>query len=161
VTDADLRGVLLANSAPACVYCRGAGIQPGPKPKPCGCALRAVFRDVMARYEECDALGAPITTSFETEYGREAVMRFKAGRSGRQRRPEFRADVEAAARSALTPEQLAAFRAYHLGRQPWHKCLKLLPFSVGKGRLFHLVYRIEARLGRAFLERGLFPTDRY
>ncbi len=72
------------------------------------------------------------------------------------------ADFLLTARRTLEPEEYRIFKFHHLLAADWRLCATQL--KMDKGVLFHLIYRIEQRMGRVFREMepyGLFPLDEY
>ncbi len=121
-------------AACACANCGGAGV--GAREKVCECVWRAVFR---ACYEAYGDGGVPGL-----------------------RLAEYRADFELIARRVLSERERKVFEARFIaGGECWECCRRL---HLSLGEFWHAVYRIEAKLGRAYAETapyGLFPPAHY
>lgn len=117
-----------------CRVCNETGHVPGKGT--CHCVLRGACRIAVAKW-------------------RSVQHRFP----GRFREMLFRCDVEIAAARVLHGTELGIFRLHFLHYQNWHDCCGAL--RVDRGTFFHLVYKIEARLGRELLRRGIFPLEVY
>ena len=68
---------------------------------------------------------------------------------------EYMADFDLVARRHLDPPHYKIFRYYFLLGADWKLCSRKL--GVERGRLYHAVYRIEERLGKAFSELEPYP----
>ncbi|MFB3828970.1 MAG: hypothetical protein ACE15B_19545 [Bryobacteraceae bacterium] len=104
--------------------------------------LRKLFREVLGRYH------------------REGLRVF-CQRSWKKwsRAAEYRADVYLGAKERLSDVEREIFRGFCLEGKGWVSLTKRT--GLDRGNLFHALYRIEARLGQAFGELGLFPSDEY
>jgi hypothetical protein len=83
-------------------------------------------------------------------------------RSYSRKREEFLADFCLISRRALEPAEHQLFRFYFLLGANWKLCAQRL--NLERGVLFHAIYRIERKLGRAFAETepyGIYPLDEY
>ena len=72
------------------------------------------------------------------------------------------ADFCLISKRSLEPAEHQLFRYYFLLGADWKMCARRL--NLDRGVLFHSIYRIERKLGRAFAETqpyGLFPLDEY
>jgi hypothetical protein len=143
----------------SCCYCEGLGLRPVYKNHtvPCGCVFRSVFRVCMNRFRECNANeGLTGTVSWEHCSGTQGCRTYS------RKREEFMADFCLISRRTLEPAEYQLFRFYFLLGADWKLCAKRLKME--RGALFHAIYRIERKLGRAFAETepyGLFPLDEY
>ena len=66
------------------------------------------------------------------------------------------------AERTLTEYEHRLFRYYHLLGADWKLCTRR--FNLDRGQFFHFIYRMEEKLGRAFVETepyALFPLDNY
>lgn len=75
---------------------------------------------------------------------------------------EFLADFCLVARRALADDEYRVFKYHFLYGADWRLCCRRL--DIDKGTFFHMVYRIEQRLGRTFRElepHALYPIDQY
>jgi hypothetical protein len=142
-----------------CCYCQGGGLRLIYKNTytPCGCVFRAIFRACLNRFRECAASdGRSGTVSWE----------FCGGPSGRRaysrKREEFMADFCLISRRVLDDVEYRLFRYYFLLGANWRLCSRQL--KLDRGVLFHSIYRIEKKLGRAFAETEpfpIYPLDEY
>jgi hypothetical protein len=109
------------------------------------------------RFRECNANeGLTGTVSWEYCSGTQGCRAYS------RKREEFMADFCLISRRTLEPAEHQLFRFYFLLRADWKLCAKRLKME--RGALFHAIYRIERKLGRAFAETepyGLFPLDEY
>ncbi len=143
-----------------CSHCRGTGVrrEKRGKPIPCGCALRGIFRACYQRFRDCVTRGKCRTqVSFD---------RNPRGRSGRgswgRKDEEYIADFELVSRRSLDAFHHQIFRWYFLLGADWKLCCRRL--RMDRGALFHAIYRIEEKLGRAFYETepyALYPPNDY
>ncbi len=136
----------------ACQRCRGLGVRPVWKLKqaPCGCVLRAVFRACFTRYRECVEL-----TKYCSSVSLEYAGNKDGGRVYGRKIEEYMADVCLIAKRTLSEEEHQAFRFHFLLGADWKLCAKRL--NLNRGNFYHMVYRIEEKLGRAFAELEPYP----
>lgn len=146
------RALPLARSG--CGVCRGTGRR---VESVCQCVLRSIFRACFEKYHNLQvmtgAIGAP-------SYDRQKSTGLK--RMWGIKRNEFIADFEIIARRALSADEHKLFTMYFLQNLKWEQCAG--PLGVDRGNFFHGVYRIEAKVGRAFFETkpyGIYPIDEY
>lgn len=125
----------LALASPVCGFCGGSGEMPWDY---CACVYRRAFRECLIRYWAIEAGFASWTCS-----------RDGASTWG-YRGAEYAADFVIAARRALDAEGMRLFVLYFIQHADWRACAKKL--RMDRGQLFHALYRMEALLGRAFLE---------
>ena len=146
------RSETLALASHFCTRCHGVGLLHTRRndPVPCGCVSRRIFRTCFARFREI-ALR-------QCEFG--VVSKHIC--SGPNRRvtycmksEEYVADFTLIAGRLLTLEQHKVFRYHFLLGADWKLCCRKL--QIDRGLFFHAVYRIEAKLGRAFRELTPFP----
>jgi hypothetical protein len=79
-----------------------------------------------------------------------------------RKREDFIADFCLVSRRTLTDSEYRIFRFHFVLGADWKLCCRQL--GVDRGTFFHMVYRIEQRLGRAFAELepySLYPVDEY
>lgn len=107
----------------------------------CGCVLKRVSRIVLDRLRTHEQ--APPHWNFH-RWTRDA---------------EFAADVLLTAKRTLDEKQLIIYRSYLLDERPWFEVEPKT--KLGRGNFFHEVYRVEERLGRAFLDSPVFPPQAY
>lgn len=136
---ADIDSTLLPLAAESCAWCRGYGVvvrsQRGPRA--CECVWREICRAVRRFCRTVDRYPAEPLRG-PTAYSRPGE--------------EYLADVELAARCV-------ARRRYEALDMEWPDASKHTGLS--RELWFHERYRIMARLGRAFYERGMYPLERY
>ena len=75
---------------------------------------------------------------------------------------EYIADFCLVSKRSLTEIEHQVFKYHYLMGADWKLCCRKL--TIDKGNFFHMVYRIEQRLGRVFRELepyALFPLDEY
>ncbi len=143
----------------SCMACQGLGVRPLQKGKeaPCNCVFRAVFRACYNRFRQCAAEGAHASTvSLEFCQGKHSR------RSYSRKREEFMADFCLVARRILDPEEHRIFRFHFLLGANWRLCCRQL--GIDRGNFFHMIYRIEQKLGRAYASvqpYPLYPVNEY
>jgi hypothetical protein len=71
------------------------------------------------------------------------------------KREEYMADFCLVSRRVLDETQHRIFRYHYLLGADWRLCCRKL--NLDRGDFFHEVYRIEAKLGRAFVELEPYP----
>jgi len=144
----------------SCCYCEGVGLRLVYKNHtvPCGCVFRSIFRICLNRFREC-AVTEGISGTVSWEFcGNKGGGR----RTYSRKREEYLADFCLLSKRALEPVEYQLFRYYFLLGADWKMCSRRL--NMDRGALFHAIYRIERKLGRAFAETqpyGLFPVDEY
>jgi hypothetical protein len=151
----ETRSKYIAMGLSTCVHCNGGGVV---EDEPCSCVDRSIFRAVMNRFREYAAgahLLRPLSLRSENNpRGRKVVGR---------KQEEYLADVALVARRTLTdPTESSVFRFRYLLGADWKLCTQKL--GITRGNYFHACYRVEAKLGRAFLELrpyALYPLDEY
>jgi hypothetical protein len=143
----------------ACVHCEGAGVRTVWKIKeaPCNCVFRAVFRACFNRYRECVETGKYSSmVSLEFSQGRDG------GRSYGRKMEEYMADICLVAKRTLDEDEHRTFRFYFLLGADWKLCCERMKLE--RGNFFHMVYRVEEKLGRAYAELepyALYPVADY
>lgn len=153
------RSETLALAQEGCAYCHGYGLRAGRQEVdyPCPCVLRAIFRACYRRFRECLLREEQLrTVSFEIASGKQNTCIY-----GRKNE-EYMADFCLVSQRTLGPLEYQIFRYHYLLGANWKLCCRRL--KLDQGRFFHLVYRLEARLGRVFRELepyGLWPLDEY
>jgi len=143
----------------SCTCCNGDGMRAvyEDKKTPCNCVFRAAFRACYVRFRECLVSGVqPRNVPWE-------ILGAPGGRRAYCRRDEeYIADFTLIARRTLDDEDYRLFRIYHLLGADWKLASKY--FDMDRGKLWHAIYRIEQKLGRAYCEvepYPLFPLDEY
>ena len=139
-----------------CVHCKGLGTS---GQGACICVDRSVFRIVLSKFRQCAAGGHLVRPlSIDGTSGPQG-RRISYGRKNE----EFMADVYLTAKRTLTnPTEWAVFRFFHLLGADWKLCGGRL--GMNKGAIFHVVYRVEHKLGKVFRELqpyALWPVDEY
>jgi hypothetical protein len=124
---------------------------------PCNCVYRAIFRTCYNRFRAC---------SVSAEHIGAVALEFCAGREGRRtygrKKEEYVADFCLVSRRHLGPSEYQLFKYHFLLGADWKLCCRKL--KMDRGNFFHLVYRIEHRLGRVFADLkpyGLYPLNEY
>jgi hypothetical protein len=75
---------------------------------------------------------------------------------------DYMADFHLVSQRTLDEQEHKVFRYHFLLGADWKLCCRFLKLE--RGNFFHLVYRIEQKLGRTFRELepyGLYPLDEY
>jgi len=149
------RSDLVALALSTCTQCAGSGLYEG---STCTCVKRGVFRAVMRKYRECSA-GGHLLPLHSLEGARGPRGKVHQGR----RHEEYLADVFLTAQRAVEPgKEWDIFRYHYLLGVDWKYCAQRL--NMTRGNIFHMFYKIEAKLGRVFLETkpyAVFPIDEY
>jgi hypothetical protein len=144
-----------------CPKCFGLGLVIGRKGKqrPCGCVLRAVFRACFNKFKENEHHARFASTQAQIQFFNSGHQtRFTYGR----RSEEYNADFYLIAKRTLDPLEWDVFRYHFLQRADWKNCCAKM--RIDRGLFFHVVYRVERKLGKIFRELkpyGLFPIDEY
>jgi hypothetical protein len=127
------------------------------KQAPCKCVFRAVFRACFNRYRECVELGKySSSVSLEFTQGKDG------GRTYGRKIEEYMADLCLVAKRTLTEDEYQTFRFFFLLGADWKLCSRRQ--NLNRGNFFHQVYRVEEKLGQAFVETrpyALFPLADY
>jgi hypothetical protein len=152
IRERSVRGIALSLGQMQCSACHGVGqhVGRGPIPALCGCVKRQVFRLVFRHY--LWLANQPAVPRYElTENG------LVHGLPG----VEFRADFDITARRVLNEEQHRIYRYHFLLGADFRVCCRKL--AMDRGTFFHAVYRIQQKLGSAFLAMSpsLFPLSEY
>lgn len=141
---------------PSCTVCAGKGFRDKAHTSPCLCVWRGVFRTVYGKFKQCA----------ETMHPRAVLLNDSSGPKGRQhygfRNMDFIADFCLIAKRTLTPQEHMAFKMFFLYGADWTLCAPRVGLT--RGLFFHLVYRIEAKLGKALAmvqPYSLYPIDEY
>jgi hypothetical protein len=143
----------------SCTHCKGAGMRPIRKTRetPCKCTFRGIFRACYGRFRDC-VLRGPYSSGISMEFcrGREGQKSYS------RKREEYMADFCLVSRRMLTDEEYRIFRFHFLLGADWRLCCQRL--KMDRGLFFHAIYRIEQKLGKAFVELepyALFPLSEY
>lgn len=135
----------------SCRHCHGIGIRVirGGREVPCQCVFRAIFRACYNRFRECAAVSQVGTVTLDFRPGNEGR------RSYSRKREEFLADFCIISHRALDDEEYRIFRFHFLLGAEWKLCCRRL--NLDRGMFFHLVYRVQQKLGRAYAETVPYP----
>ncbi len=124
---------------------------------PCNCVFRSIFRICYNRFIECATQEKAITkVSLDVGTGRQ--RRYVWGRKSE----EFAADFYLVSKRTLDELEWKAFRFHYLLGAGWRLCCTRL--GMDRGNFYHMIYRIEQKLGRTFRDLepyALFPLDEY
>lgn len=153
------RSETLGLAKASCSTCYGLGLRParGAAEEPCSCALRKIFRICLNRFRvavEREKHLSHVTLS----YTGGKANHFSWGR----KEEEYIADFLLLAQRVLREDEYSLFRYRYVLAADFKLCTQRLKLK--RSDLFYALYRIEARLGRAFRETepyGLFPLDQY
>jgi hypothetical protein len=142
-----------------CTTCHGLGLRRVKRGKeaPCNCVLRSIFRACFRRFRRCIEKEKQVSL---------CTLSFTGGRAqsmtwGRKNE-EFIADFLLMVRRLLSDDEYRIFRFHYLLGADWRLCT--LRLKIDRGEFFHYLYKLEARLGKAFREvepYGLYPLDEY
>ncbi|MEO7144043.1 MAG: hypothetical protein ABI165_11160, partial [Bryobacteraceae bacterium] len=149
----------LALASHNCARCHGLGLRLGKKAAtiPCGCVRRAIFRICYERFVECATKEKHLShVTLEANSGRERKNTW-----GRKNE-EYVADFSSITKRSLDEMEYRLFRYHYILGADWRLCSRKL--GLDRGNLFHAIYRIQQKLGKAFRETepyGLFPLDEY
>lgn len=158
------REIALALADPRCGRCRGLGMVlmrhegRDVQMKPCSCAARRAFRDVMRRYRALAARSGMHSKAIFNEVG-SGTRRARA-----YARPveEFLADVEIVIRRTLSADDLRLWRLRHVAGGTIGTAATALELAWGTAQW--RVYRLEELAGRAFVEtrpHAVWPVEQY
>ena len=151
---------ILALAMPSCTRCKGSGLtQPKTRvPITCLCVYRAACRGCLQKFKQCverDRSISPVDLEIvRTSQGRKHMY-------GRKRE-EYLADFYLIAKRTLSAAEHQLFKYHYLLGADWKLCCVRL--GMNRGNFFHACYRIEQKLGKAFVETepyGLYPPDQY
>ena len=153
------RSETIAMAKESCTQCQGVGLREriNRSDAPCACVLRGIFRACYARFRHCiqkEKHMSPVRFEFVGGQDRRPVW-------GRKEE-EYIADFCLVSRRYLDDFEYKIFRYHFLLGADWRLCCRQL--KIEKGILFHAIYRIQQKLGRAFRELcpyPLFPLDEY
>lgn len=115
----------------------------------CKCAYRAMFRQCFGKYRR---LG------FDMESGRALAIKTRRGHTYYPG-IDYRADFWLAAKRVLEAREWQVFVLHKIQGHDWHMCCRVL--KLDRGVFFHAVYRLEEQLGKALMERELWPVGKY
>lgn len=153
------RSDTLALASPRCAFCHGLGLRDGRdnRQEPCNCVLRQIFRACYSRFRVCATQDKYIAHAhLEVIYGSHSSYNW--GRKDE----EYVADFCLVSRRVLNDAEHRIFRYHFLLGADWRLCCRKL--RMDRGNFFHMLYRIEAKLGRVYRELkpyGLYPLRDY
>ena len=142
-----------------CTHCHGNGMRHGEEGEshPCNCVLRAVFRACYHRFHDC--------ATREKYFGR-VRLEHSGGKDHQQswgmKDEEYMADFLLVTRRILTENEYRMFRFHFLLGADWKLCCRQM--KTDRGTFFHMIYRLQQKLGLAFRELqpySLYPLDEY
>ena len=144
----------------SCYACEGSGARLTKKGeiRPCSCALRSIFRACYEGYRQCVK---PERRLSQVSYRETPLGKSHRGTWSRKEE-EYIADFETVSRRHLDEWHYKVFRYHFLLGADWRLCRRKL--GIDKGSFFHVIYRIEQRLGRVFFELepyALYPPYDY
>ena len=153
------RSETLALAAHNCTRCHGVGSTIGKRGKvaACPCVLRTIFRACYDRFRRC-AEKEKSMTKVTLDLPSGGSRRYSWGRKDE----EYIADFCLVSKRHLNEQEYQVFRFHFLLGADWKLCTRRLAMT--KGDFFHMVYRIQQRLGRVFRELqpySLYPLDEY
>ena len=146
-------------ASPHCAYCHGLGLRDGRdnRPEPCNCVLREIFRACYARFRLCVAKDNHISQS-----RLEIVPGVQSNYNWGRKNEEYLADFSLVTRRALNDSEHRIFKYHFLLGADWRLCCRRL--NMDRGSFFHMLYRMEEKLGRVYRELkpyGLYPLSEY
>lgn len=153
------RSDTIALAMQKCARCHGLGLRTSAKRGnvPCNCVLRAIFRACYARFRYCVE---------KEKYMSQASLERIGGKENRlcwgRKDEEYIADFCLVSRRILNEMEHKVFKYHFLLGADWRLCTRKL--GMDRGNFFHMVYRIEQKLGKAFRELepyALYPLDEY
>jgi hypothetical protein len=119
--------------------------------------FREIFRVCFNRFRYCNT---------QEKFMSRATLEFTGKSSKRftwsRKDEEYIADFCLVSRRYLSDEEYRVFKFHFLLGADWKLCCRQL--KMDRGNFFHMVYRIETKLGRAFRELEpycLYPLDEY
>lgn len=154
------RSETLALAVHNCVHCDGLGLRVSEKDEPmqpCNCVLRSIFRACYIRFRECID-----KEKYVTRVTLDAVHGVDCKNAYSRKNEEYVADFCLVSTRFLTEKEHIIFRYHYLLGADWKLCCRKL--GLDRGTFFHLVYRIQQKLGRAFRELepySLYPLSEY
>ncbi len=154
------RSQTIALAKTGCSHCHGYGLRIGRNEAevPCNCVFRAIFRACYARFKQC--------VNKDRSLSHVQLEICCSGKDNRisygRKTEEYIADFCLVSKNALTSLEYDIFRFHYLLGADWKLCSWRL--QLDRGTFFHLIYKIEQKLGRVFRElqpHSLFPLDEY
>jgi hypothetical protein len=142
-----------------CASCEGSGvfITGEGKQEPCNCVLRAMFQSCYRRFVVC-----AVKTSSDSRVSLEKGTSLTRSGGWGRKQEEYVADFCLIAKRTLSEYEYKIFRYHFILGADYRLCCRKL--KMDKGDFFHLIYKIKAKLGRAFKETQpypLYPVNEY
>jgi hypothetical protein len=153
------RSNTLALATLKCTTCLGVGMTLGRRGSltACDCVLRSIFRLCYQRFRHCVE---------KEKYLSKVTLEIHSGPNRRgtwgRKDEEYIADFLRLARRTLSEQEYRVFNYRFLLGADWRLCVRKL--KMDRGTFFHLVYRIQEKLGRVFAETepySLYPVAEY
>ena len=150
----------LALATQSCVQCNGLGLRSesaNEPAQPCNCVLRNVFRACYARFRDCSS-----KEKFISRVSLEAVQGCDRKGTWGRKDEEYIADFCLVSRRSLSEVEYQIFNYHFLLGADWKLCCRKL--KMDRGTFFHVVYRVQQKLGRVFVELepyALYPVSEY
>jgi len=150
--------IALANDT--CTQCHGLGLLLNGRKgtlRGCNCVLRNIFRACYAHFRYCAS-----KEKFMSRISLEVTPGRKGSLTWGHKDEEYMADFVLVARRTLTEEEQRVFKYHFLLGADYRLCCRKLQME--RGNFFHVVYRIEQKLGRVYRELepySLYPIDEY
>ncbi len=154
------RSETIGLSLHSCTKCNGLGITKDRAglEQACKCSLRGIFRICYNRFRQCVEQDPRISrTSIEPSFAGQ-----KRPSTWGRKNEEYIADFEVVTRRTLDEEEHRLFRYHFYLGADWRLCCRKL--NIDRGAFFHLIYRMEEKLGKVFREMrpySLYPLEDY
>ncbi len=155
-----IRSDAIALALHNCAYCNGLGARSGRRGAVtlCNCVLRSIFRICYNRFRYCMESERHISKTTLELHGGGRCRRYTWSR----KEEEYLADFYLVSKRSLSGVEWQVFRFHFLLGADWKLCCRRL--GLDRGTFFHMVYRIEQKLGKVFRELepyALYPLDEY
>jgi hypothetical protein len=143
-----------------CVKCQGLGLRgvdADESGQPCNCVLRNIFRACYTRFRRCSE-----AERYMSKTTLESVQSSQNKPCWGRKDEEYVADFCLLSRRALNDQEYRLFKYHFLLGADWRLCCRKL--KMDRGIFFHMLYRVEQKLGRVFRETepyALYPLDEY
>ena len=154
------RSNTLALASQKCAHCRGIGLRlltRKGESTACDCVLRSIFRVCYNRFRYY---------TLKEKYLSKVSLEIHSGPNRRgtwgRKEEEFIADFLAVSKRTLDPAEYRIFKFRFLLGADWKLACRQLKME--RGNFFHIVYRIEQKLGKVFAELepyALYPLEEY